>query len=73
MVALPGPLLPVAAGGGELGQVGQGEVAAARRPVWISSRAGTWDPVREPDPFGEPQVGRGGDEPVQVGRPAVSP
>ena len=65
MVVFPGPLLPVAAGRGELGQVSQGELVQA--PSGLDQQPGRH--LRsggEPDPFGEPQIGGRGHEPVQV-------
>jgi hypothetical protein len=65
MVIFPGPLLAVAAGGAELRQVSQGEVSQLssgldQQPDWLLGSGG------EPDPFGESQIGRRGEEPVQV-------
>jgi hypothetical protein len=66
LVILPGPLLAVAAGGGEHGQVGPGEVLQASSGLDQQPRrhlrAGA-----EPDPCGEPQVGCSRGEPVQIG------
>jgi len=64
-MALAGPSFPLTASGGELGQVSHGE--AAQRPSGLDQQPdGDLGPGREPDPFGEPEFGRGGEEPVQI-------